>query len=153
MITIEKIESGKYTQKELKNIMVNAGNNNRPDLKAAAEMEYNRVSMLDHMPARVRSEVKAIAEELMAVYVDKFKDNQIDWRVKEGGLMRSKEALADYYFSYKQENWRRSTYFAVVKRKENSEVEYHVRPHNADLEIFPADQQLAAVLLFNASLS
>ncbi|NOI03293.1 hypothetical protein F0241_19580 [Vibrio kanaloae] len=151
---ISNIKSGKYDRKELENLYSNAQRLDRksliPFIKVALK-ELDSRSYSKRFVKPIREKVKEIAMEIAeSEGWAKWDNNRVGNGVKPGGDMINGELLAEFYFSYKHESWKKSSYLAVFQREENSTVEYAVEAHNQD--VITVNSAEEAIQLFNHAL-
>ncbi|MDE8602296.1 hypothetical protein M3I01_005045 [Marinomonas sp. RSW2] len=151
---IEDIKSGKYDRKQLENLYSNAERLNRTDLipiikESLKELDSRSYSKRFVKP--IRDKVKEIAMEIAeSENWANWENNKVGNGVKPGGEMLNGELLAEFYFSYKHDSWKKSSYLAVFQREENSAVGYTVQAHDQELVTVYSSED--AIKLFHSAI-
>ncbi|GBL04790.1 hypothetical protein [Glaciecola sp. KUL10] len=151
---VEGIKSGKYDRKQLENLYSNAERLERTELipfikEGLKELDSRSYSKRFVKP--IRDKVKSIAEEIAnSEGWGNWRSNKVGNGIKAGGEMLNGELLAEFYFSYKHESWKRSSYLSVFQKNEDSTVRYTVHSHNKDM--VTVDTSNEAIELFKEAI-
>ncbi|TYK66021.1 hypothetical protein [Colwellia echini] len=99
----------------------------------------------------IREKVKEIAMEIAeSENWANWEDNKVSNGVKTGGKMLNGEFLAEFYFSYKHDSWKKSSYLAVFQRDESSAAGYTIQAHDQELvSVFSSEE---AIKLFHDAI-
>jgi hypothetical protein len=151
---INDIKSGKYDRKKLENLYLNAKRLNHTDLipiikESLKELDSSSYSKRFVKP--IRDKIKEIATEIAeSEHWGNWENNKVGNGVKPGGEMLTGKFLAEFYFSYKHESWKKSSYLAVFQREENSSVGYSVQAHNQEqVTVYSSEE---AIKLFHSTI-
>ena len=151
---IDDIKAGKYDRKQLENLYSNAERLDRTDLIPVIKeslKEIDSKSYSKRFVKPIRDKVKQIAEEIAdSENWANWENNKVGNGVKPGGEMLNGELLAEFYFSYKHESWKKSSYLAVFQRDENSAVGYTIHAHNKELVTVYTSEE--AIKLFHCAI-
>ena len=151
---IESIESGKYDRKELENLYSNAEQRGRDDILLVVKEALKDVdsrSYSKRFVKPIRDKVKQIANEIIeSEGWANWDDNKVGNGVKVSGSMMNGEELAEFYFSYRNPSWKRSSALAVFQHDEESTVQYKVRAHDSERIIVNTSEE--AIELFRNAI-
>lgn len=152
---IEDIKSGKYDRKQLENLYSNAERLSRIDLIPIIKESLNGLDSRSYSKRffkPIRDKVEAIAREIAeSENWANWEGNKVGNDVKPGGKMRAGELLAEFYFSYKHDSWKKSSYLAVFQQDENSSVGYTVQAHDKELVTVYSSEE--AIKLFHSAIN
>ena len=151
---IDKIRAGNFSSKELENLYANAERLGRDEIRIEAKgalKERDSRSYLKRFIKPIRDKVKRIAEEL----ADEnnwaaWENNKVGNGIRPGHAMLNGQELAEFYFSYRHEGWKKASYLAVFQHNEDSTVMYKIWPHNGDQSIVETSEK--AVGLFKEAI-
>jgi len=151
---IDDIKAGKYDRKQLENLYSNAERLNRTDLIPIIKESLKDIdsrSYSKRFVKPIRDKVKQIAEEIADIENwANWTNNKVGNGVKPGGEMLNGELLAEFYFSYKHDSWKKSSYLAVFQREENSAVGYTIQAHNKEqVTVYTSEE---AIKLFHSAI-
>lgn len=142
---IANIKLGKYGRKELENLYSNAEKNGLKDILNAAKealKEIDSRSYSKRFVKPIRDKVQQITIEIIeSEGWANWENNKVGNGVKVGGPMMNGEELAEFYFSYRHESWKRASYLAVFQHSEERPVQYKVKAHNTDQQIVNTSEE------------
>ena len=151
---IEKIKSGKFERKELENLYSNAEKRGREDILLVVKEALKGIDSRSYS----KRFVKPIRDKIQHITNDlaesegwaNWEDNKVGNGVKVGGPMMNGEELAEFYISYRNKSWKRSSYLAVFQHDEESSVQYKVKAHDSEEKIVNTGEE--AVELFRNAI-
>lgn len=154
---VEKIKSGKYSEKELNNFYENA--KKEASYHQILEASFSQLCTDYPTSKIVKIHVKnqkvklenSIKHIMQTNHWDQLTDNIADVRVVTGGRIIDGTAFANYYFRYKQEGWKRSMYFSITQQTSTSQPFFNIKLiDEAEEHIFQS--LVEAENFFNAQL-
>lgn len=151
---IDKIRAGGFSSRELENLCANAERLGRDEILKEAKgslKERDIKSYLKRFIKPIRDKVKRITEELANENNwAAWENNKVGNGIRPSGAMSNGHELAEFYFSYRHEGWKKASYMAVFQHDEDSAVMYKIWPHNGDQSIVETSEN--AVSLFNEAI-
>ena len=151
---IESIKSGKYDRKELENLYSNAEQRGRDDILVVAKEALKDIdsrSYSKRFVKPIRDKIQKIANEIIeSESWANWEDNKVGNGIKVSGSMMNGEELAEFYFSYRNPSWKRSSSLAVFQHDEESPVQYKIRAHDSERIIVNTSEE--AIELFRNAI-
>jgi hypothetical protein len=151
---IQNIKAGMYDRKELENLYANAERLGKNEILLAVKealKEIDSRSYSKRFVKPIRDKVQQIAIEIAKSEGWAHWDgNEVGNGIKVGGPMMNGEELAEFYFSYRNPSWKRSSYLAVFQHDEQSTVQYKVKSHDSEQIIVNTSEE--AIELFRNAI-
>ena len=151
---IENIKAGKYSRKELENLYSNAERLGRGDVLSAAKdalKEIDSRSYSIRFVKPIRDKVEQIARDIAeSENWSNWEDDKVGNGIKVGGPMMNGGQLAEFYFSYRNQAWKRASYLAVFQHDEESPVQYKIKAHDSEQVIANTSEE--AIELFRDAI-
>lgn len=151
---LEKIRAGGYDRAQLERLYSNAVRLGNAEIEVAAKAalkDLDPISYGRRFERPIKVKVESIAKDLARENGwEEFPNNHVGNGVKAGGRMRNGEVLADFYFSLRKAEWKRSAGLSVSQKDEASTVQYRVWTHDGAQWV--VDTGAEAVELFKSAI-